>query len=169
MIPWTIALQAPLPMGILQVGVGVQPTSPGNLPHLEIEPVSLMSPALAGGFFTTSATWKAPNIPLIQARITRWKPGPGHTPKEPEYDQGHYICLWSTPRPILLCPSRQDHILNFVYLFYHLTIYLCCSHIYVAGLRDLSFLTRDWTRVIAVKVSNPNQWTTKKFPVPSLK
>ena len=28
-----------------------------------IEPGSLMSPALAAGFFTTIATWKAPEIP----------------------------------------------------------------------------------------------------------
>ena len=27
-----------------------------------IKPASLMSPALAGGFFTTSATWEAPYI-----------------------------------------------------------------------------------------------------------
>ena len=33
---------------------------PGNLPDPGIEPVSLTAPALAGGFFTTSATWKAP-------------------------------------------------------------------------------------------------------------
>ena len=33
---------------------------PGNLPDPEIEPESLMPPALAGGFFTTSATWEAP-------------------------------------------------------------------------------------------------------------
>ena len=32
---------------------------PGNLPDPEIEPVSLMSPALAGGFFATSTTWEA--------------------------------------------------------------------------------------------------------------
>jgi len=32
---------------------------PRDLPDLGIEPVSLMSPALAGRFFTTSATWKA--------------------------------------------------------------------------------------------------------------
>ena len=30
----------------------------GNLPYPGIEPASLMSPALAGGFFTTSTTWK---------------------------------------------------------------------------------------------------------------
>ena len=38
---------------------GVPFPSPGNLPYPGIEPVSLMSPALAGGFFTTSATWEA--------------------------------------------------------------------------------------------------------------
>ena len=32
---------------------------PGDLPNPGIELVSLMSPALAGGFFTTSTTWEA--------------------------------------------------------------------------------------------------------------
>ena len=32
---------------------------PGDLPDPGIEPTSLMSPALAGRFFTTSATWEA--------------------------------------------------------------------------------------------------------------
>ena len=31
-----------------------------DLPDPEVEPVSLVSPALADGFFTTSATWEAP-------------------------------------------------------------------------------------------------------------
>ena len=31
----------------------------GDLPDSEIKPVSLTSPALAGGFFTTSAAWEA--------------------------------------------------------------------------------------------------------------
>ena len=31
--------------------------SPGDLPDSGIEPTSLISPALAGGFFTTSDTW----------------------------------------------------------------------------------------------------------------
>ena len=34
---------------------------PGGLPDPGIEPTSLMSPALAGGFFITSANWKAPD------------------------------------------------------------------------------------------------------------
>ena len=32
---------------------------PGDLPNPGIEPMSLTSPALAGGFFTTSTTWEA--------------------------------------------------------------------------------------------------------------
>ena len=32
---------------------------PGDLPNLGIEPMSLMSPALASGFFTTSTMWEA--------------------------------------------------------------------------------------------------------------
>ena len=33
---------------------------PGDLPDPGIEPESLMSPALAGGLFTTGAIWEAP-------------------------------------------------------------------------------------------------------------
>ena len=34
---------------------------PGDLPHPGIEPGSLTSLALAGGFFTSRATWEAPS------------------------------------------------------------------------------------------------------------
>ena len=38
----------------------------GDLPDPGIEPMSPVSPALAGGFFTTNATWEAhPTPPLI--------------------------------------------------------------------------------------------------------
>ena len=33
--------------------------SPGDLPKVGIEPGSLFSPPLAGGLFTSSATWEA--------------------------------------------------------------------------------------------------------------
>ena len=48
--------------GILQASilVWVAVPTPGDLPYPGIEPVSLESPALAGGFFTTSTTWEAP-------------------------------------------------------------------------------------------------------------
>ena len=35
---------------------------PGDLPDPEVEPMSLMSPALAGGFFATNATWEALSV-----------------------------------------------------------------------------------------------------------
>ena len=59
--PWTAALQAPLSMGFSrqEYWSGLPCPPPGDLPHPGIEPASLMSPALAGGFFTTSATWKS--------------------------------------------------------------------------------------------------------------
>ena len=59
--PWTIAHQAPLSMGFSrqEYWSGLPGPSPGDLPDPGIEPTSLVSPALAGGFFTTSTTWKA--------------------------------------------------------------------------------------------------------------
>ena len=35
---------------------------PGDLPNPGIEPASLMSPALAGRFFNTSAAWEAQTV-----------------------------------------------------------------------------------------------------------
>ena len=37
----------------------------GDLSDPGIEPTSLTSPALAGGFFTTSATWESYNYPVL--------------------------------------------------------------------------------------------------------
>ena len=59
-ILWTIAHQAPLSMGFSRQEYWSEfPCSPpGNLPDPGIESKSLMSPALAGRFFNTSATWE---------------------------------------------------------------------------------------------------------------
>ena len=59
---WTVACQAPLPWGSPSKNTvvgGLLCPSPGDLPHPWIEPASLISPVLASGFFTTSATWEA--------------------------------------------------------------------------------------------------------------
>ena len=55
---WTIAHQALLSMGFSrqEYWSGLPHPPPGDLPEPEIKPVSLMSPVLAGGFLTTSAT-----------------------------------------------------------------------------------------------------------------
>ena len=59
--PWTVAHQAPLSMGFSrqECWSGLPFPFPGDLPGPGIEPASLEPPALAGGFFTSSATWEA--------------------------------------------------------------------------------------------------------------
>ena len=59
---WTKAHQAPLPMGFSrqEYWSGLPFSSSGDLPDPGIDLTSLMSPALAGRFFTTSTTWEAP-------------------------------------------------------------------------------------------------------------
>ena len=58
--PWTVARQAPLSMGFSRQDYwsGLPCPPPGDLPNPGMEPTSLLSPALAGGFFTTSAPGK---------------------------------------------------------------------------------------------------------------
>ena len=65
--PWTTTRQAPLSMEFCrqEYWSGSPCPLPGDLPEPEIKPVSLMSPALAGGFFTTSTTWEAQNVKTI--------------------------------------------------------------------------------------------------------
>ena len=58
---WIVACQTPLSMGFSrqEYWSGLACPFPGNLPDPGIEPVSLMSPALAGVFFTTATTSEA--------------------------------------------------------------------------------------------------------------
>ena len=59
---WTIACQASPSVGFsrLQYWNWLLCPPPGHLPNPGIKPTSLMSFALVVGFFTTSATWEAP-------------------------------------------------------------------------------------------------------------
>ena len=68
---WTVTHQVPLLMGFSrqEYWSGLPFPSPGDLPNPGIEPVSLMSPALAGSFFTTSATWEAPQLCSLRKYI----------------------------------------------------------------------------------------------------
>ena len=58
--PWTAALQAPLSMGFSRQEYWSVLSCPpsGDLPDSGIKISSLRSPALAGDFFTTGATWE---------------------------------------------------------------------------------------------------------------
>ena len=65
MTPWTVARQAPLTMGFSRQEYWTQLPfpPPGDLPHPGVKPMSLLSSAWAGVFFTTSATWEAADFP----------------------------------------------------------------------------------------------------------
>ena len=64
--PWTVAWQAPPSMGFPREEYwdGLPFPSLGDLPDPGIEPKSPMSPALAGGFFTTKPPGKPWNVAL---------------------------------------------------------------------------------------------------------
>ena len=74
-IPWIAAHQAPLSMGSSwqEHWNGLPYTHPGDLPDPGIEPRSLMSPALAGGFFTTRATEETPIIHAYTINLFTYK------------------------------------------------------------------------------------------------
>ena len=57
---WTVACQAPLPIEFSrqEYWSGVPFNTLEDLPDPRIKPMSLVSSALAGRFFTTSATWQ---------------------------------------------------------------------------------------------------------------
>ena len=64
---WTVARQASVSLEFSrqEYWSGLSHPPPGDLPDPGIEPMSLMSPALAREFFTTSATWKAHTLLYI--------------------------------------------------------------------------------------------------------
>ena len=64
---WTVALQAPLSMEFSrqEYWSGLPFPPAGDLPDPGVEPRSLVSPALAGGFFTTDPPGKLPGKPLL--------------------------------------------------------------------------------------------------------
>ena len=74
--PWTIAGLAPLSMEFSRPEYwnGLPCPPPGDLPNSGIEPRSHTRPALAGRFFTTSATWEAPTHCIdVQTEDQSWQ------------------------------------------------------------------------------------------------
>ena len=65
---WTVACQSPLSMGFSrqECWSRLLCPPPGDLLNPEMKPVSLTSPALAGRFFNTSATWADFSFKMIE-------------------------------------------------------------------------------------------------------
>ena len=72
-ILWTVARQSPLPMGFSRQGnwSGLPYPPPGDLLGPGIEHESLLSSALAGGFFTTEPAGKPTSLPQCSCRISQ--------------------------------------------------------------------------------------------------
>ena len=72
--PWTVAHQASLSMVFSrqEYWSGLPSSTPGDLPKTGTEPTSLMSPALAGRFFTASTIWEAPKKGMkVKAKVAQ--------------------------------------------------------------------------------------------------
>ena len=68
---WTVAYQALwfIEFSRQEHWSGLPFSFPGDLPNTGIEARSLVSPALAFGFFTISDTWEAPKIQLVISNL----------------------------------------------------------------------------------------------------
>ena len=98
--PWTVALQAPLSMWFSRQEYWnrLPFPSPGDLPDPGIEPTSLVSPPLAGRFFTTMPPGKPFFLPLLQAlRLSRLLPTLlGFTPSETRIQYSQHLSVLIT-------------------------------------------------------------------------
>ena len=94
---WTIACQAPLSMGFSrqEYWSGLPCSPPGDLPDPGIEPTSLMSPALAGGFFTTSAILVSCKLCILRMKTSYSKTNYASKPDHKCKHSGLHQVLWS--------------------------------------------------------------------------
>ena len=82
---WIVTHQVPLSMGFSrqEYWIGLSCPLPGDLPDPEVKPTSLIPPALASRFFTTSTTWKGPQLQRsfpkkLEVQASLWAPQPRH-------------------------------------------------------------------------------------------
>ena len=103
---WTTAHQAPLSMGFSrqEYWSGLPCPSPGDLPGPGIEPTSLASPVLAGGFFTTSVTREWGLNPMTSV-LTGSRKGED-TPRRPHED-GETGVMWPQAKEHLEIPEAR--------------------------------------------------------------
>ena len=162
---WTVACQAPLSMGFSRPEhwSGLPCYPPGDLPVTGIEPMSLMSPALAGGFFTTSTTCEAlsRHLGILIPLPTPPSPNGKSVPKEQSISR-----LWDQVLPPnTFCKWRTSHISRmkenkslFSFLLRN-KMYADCmqlkahgSHLYSVGCGNLNGYRYEWWQMGALVV-----------------
>ena len=108
--PWTIAHQTPLSVEFSrwEYWSGLPLPIPGDLPNPGIKPKSLLSPALAGVFFTT-----VPQV-LLLIQLSKWWFS----------ENKNYLITCSTTSALSTCPNnwmkfswRCRHLLTSIHLF----------------------------------------------------
>ena len=109
---WTVAHQRPLSMEFSrqEYWSGLPLPSPGNLPNPGIEVPSLMSPPLAGGFFTTSAPWEAHKLhnTMQQLEDTRTLRSLDTGPRNPDPSASPGTVLWEELTFLAFGAGRVD-------------------------------------------------------------
>jgi len=114
-IPWTVVYQAPLSMEFSrqEYWIGLPFPSPRDLPDPGMEPKSLMSPALAGRFFITSAIWEVTKWSREKAKRILSREHTGHS-KHPFQQPKRWLYTWTSPddqywnqTDYVLCSGRQ--------------------------------------------------------------
>ena len=119
---WTVAHPAPLPMGFSrqEYWSGLPCPPLGDLPHPEIKPLFLVVPALAGRFFTASATGEHIKTSIfVGNRHYKMKEKLSFLPKTKKY-------LW-----FYFC-HLECYAFNFIILFIFL-VHLYSASLYFQG------------------------------------
>ena len=103
----TVALQASLSMGFFrqECWSGLPCPPPGDLPDPGIEPESLTSPALAGGFFTIRATWQVQSLQHTLTLLSILHPLTLYVMTEVYWLSQD--CFFFCPKSLLLMTSRS--------------------------------------------------------------
>jgi len=117
---WTIALQAPLSMEFSRQEYcsGLPCPPPGDLPNPGIELASLPSPALAGRFFTTSATWEVHSSVSITSFLkkcfcdSKWPSATGNVDQHFGKQVNKTTLLLWERKSLLLWRSCQETLTN---------------------------------------------------------
>ena len=82
----------------------------GDLPDPEMEPVSLASPSLAGGFITTGASWEAHSQEVGEVMIKEYLQRWSSTQVTTQHSYTHALCQASL-LVVIVCDSyvRRIH------------------------------------------------------------
>jgi len=152
----TVTCQAPLTMGFSrqEYWSGLPCLPPGDFPNLGIEPESLVSPALAGRFFTSSATFPGSlwhslacsSITPMSAFVVIWH-SPWLSLHVAIFSQGHQL-YWARS-PLYFSMTSSQRITSATMLFPNkVTFWGLGGYDYIHFLRGHNLTSHDFPRQV---------------------